>query len=180
MCIYPIATRIIAKDFACSNDLLLSGVLPSSSSSFPGDFLLRISPSSLDPAFCKHILTSARDHVCVFSQAKQTKKTPTAPPAVPLQCWSACHFQWLFLLSVCNYPGMPFPALLRQPGFKAPQRAEPPGLQTLPSLQPASFSSIIFCQMGNLSNPNPNQNMEGRPSPSHPPLFESPARINKT
>lgn len=59
----------------------------------------------------------------MFSQAKQTKETPTVPPAVPPQCQSACHFQWLFLLLVCNYPGMPFPTLLRQPGFKAPQRA---------------------------------------------------------
>lgn len=135
MCIYLIAARIIAGDFACSNDFLLSGALSGSSSSFPGNFLLWISPSSLDSAFCKHILISAQDHVCMFSQAKQTKKPrKTQPPLQPShrkQCQSACRFQWLFLLSVCNYPGMPFPTLLRQPGFKAPQRAEPPRLQAI-------------------------------------------------
>lgn len=147
---------------------LPSEAILSPPSSFPGNFLLQIS-SSLDPAFCKHILTSAWDQVCMFSQAKHTKKSPATPSAVPPQCWRACLFQWLFLLSVCNYPRMAFPTLLRQPAFKALQRAELPGLQTLPGLQPASFSSIIFCQMENFSNPNPHWNMEGDlPCPTLP------------
>lgn len=178
MCIYPIAARIIAKDFACSNDFLLSGVLHSSSSSFPGDFLLQISPFSLDPAFCKHILTSAQDHACFHKQSKPKKPQLSLQPShrnarAPAisNGFSCC---WFVITLGCHSPHCSDNRDLR------PRKEQSPGLQTLPSLQPASFSSIIFCQMGNLSNPNPNWNMEGRPSQSHPPLFESPARINKT